>query len=53
MARNSAEEEQREALLAKAEFCLATGVAPSEYDNLTDDEVDAFVEVYEKNTRQH
>lgn len=27
----------------KAEFCLATGVQPSEYDQLTDDERDAFI----------
>lgn len=29
----------------KAEFCLATGVQPSEYDNLTDDEREAFVRI--------
>lgn len=32
------------ALKAKARFCLATGIAPSEYDQMTDDEVDAFIE---------
>ena len=26
----------------KAEFCLVLGIAPSEYDRLTDDEVTAF-----------
>jgi hypothetical protein len=29
----------------KATFCLATGVQPSEYDQLTDDERDAFIAV--------
>lgn len=33
-----------DALEAKAEFCLITGVAPSEYDRLTDDERDAFID---------
>lgn len=32
-------------LRRKAEFCLLTGVQPSEYDAMTDDEVDAFIEV--------
>jgi len=32
-----------QALEDKAEFCLVTGVAPSEYDRLTDDERDAFI----------
>jgi hypothetical protein len=27
----------------KARFCLATGVAPSEYDNLTQTEINAFI----------
>lgn len=27
----------------KAKFCLATGVQPSEYDNLTQYEINAFV----------
>lgn len=27
----------------KAAFCLATGVAPSEYDNLTQYEINAFI----------
>jgi hypothetical protein len=35
-------------LLDKAEFCLTTGVQPSEYDDLTDDERAAFVEVANK-----
>lgn len=35
-------------LIDKAEFCLATGVQPSEYDQLTDDERAAFVEVANK-----
>lgn len=32
----------------KAKFCLRTGVAPSEYDNLYDYEVEAFVRQYNK-----
>lgn len=36
--------EYAEALEAKAEFCLVTGVAPSEYDRLTDDEREAFID---------
>lgn len=31
--------------MTKAEFCIATGVQPSEYDRLTVREVDAFIEV--------
>lgn len=33
----------------KAEFCLATGVQPSEYDNLTDEERDAFISLVNRN----
>lgn len=33
------------ALIEKAEFCLTTGIQPSEYDNMTDDERAAFVTV--------
>lgn len=32
-------------LIDKAEVCIATGMQPSEYDALTDDERAAFVEV--------
>lgn len=35
-------EEEREAA-AMAEFCLATGIAPSEYAGLTDVERDALI----------
>lgn len=41
--RGDAAREYLEALEDKAEFCLVTGVAPSEYDLLTDDEREAFV----------
>ncbi len=41
--RRDVAEEYAEALEAKAEFCLVTGVAPSEYDLLTDDEREAFI----------
>jgi hypothetical protein len=30
----------------KAMFCLKTGIAPSEYDRLTDDEIAAFVDAF-------
>lgn len=35
----------REELIRKARFCLALGIAPSEYDAMTDEEIDAFIEV--------
>lgn len=34
---------EEEAALDKAEFCLLLGIAPSEYDRLTDTEVNAFI----------
>lgn len=34
---------EQELLREKAEFCLTTGVQPSEYDNMTDDEREAFI----------
>ncbi len=45
MGRRAAREEYLEALEDKARFCLITGVAPSEYDRLTDDERDAFTRI--------
>lgn len=33
-------------VLEKARFCLITGIAPSEYDRLTDEEIAAFTEVH-------
>lgn len=30
----------------KAMFCLKTGIAPSEYDQLTDEEIVAFVDAF-------
>jgi hypothetical protein len=32
----------------KAEFCLVTGIAPSEYEELTIREIEAFVRVYKR-----
>lgn len=32
----------------KAEFCLRTGIAPSEYDNLTKKETAAFIKIFKK-----
>lgn len=34
--------------MEKAEFCLKTGIAPSEYDMLTDVEIAAFVNMFNK-----
>lgn len=34
--------------MRKAQFCLATGVAPSEYEALTGFEVAAFIETVNK-----
>lgn len=39
------EEAEYDAALDKAEVCIAAGLQPSEYDNLSDLERDAFVEV--------
>lgn len=36
-------EAERDSLAFKARFCLATGVQPSEFDAMTDDEVEAFI----------
>lgn len=36
---------------AKAEFCIATGVHPSEYDNLTQYEINAFIEAVNKRAK--
>lgn len=41
-------EETEDALEDKALFCLKTGMAPSEYDNLTDRELAAFVKVFNR-----
>ena len=32
----------------KAQFCLATGIAPSEYDQLTQIEIAAFIDEFNK-----
>lgn len=39
------EDEEHDAAIDKAEFCLKLGLQPSEYDLLTDTERDAFIEV--------
>lgn len=36
----------------KAAFCLATGVQPSEYDALTQVEINAFIEAVKKQNRR-
>lgn len=36
----------------KARFCLATGVPPSEYDNLTQIEINAFIEEANKRAKR-
>lgn len=35
----------------KANFCLVLGIAPSEYDALTEDEVEAFLAEHERLTQ--
>lgn len=45
-------EELEDLLEDKAQFCLMTGVQPSEYDLLTDDERAAFVTVYNRLAEQ-
>lgn len=44
--------ERRELLTEKAEFCLTTGIAPSEYDNMTDDEREVFIETANRMARK-
>lgn len=39
-------EQAYEVAREKAEFCLKLGIAPSEYDQLTQIEVNAFIEVW-------
>lgn len=38
----------RRQLEEKAEFCLATGIAPSEYDAFTDDEREVFIDTFNR-----
>ena len=38
----------REQAKAKANFCLVTGVSPSEYDELTQIEIQEFIKEYER-----
>ena len=45
---NLSEEELMDCALEKAEFVLKTGIAPSEYDQLTQVEIEAFVRVFNK-----
>ena len=42
----------RESAKHKARFCLATGIAPSEYDNLTLVEVEEFSKELERQNRK-
>ena len=39
-----------EMALEKAELCIAAGIQPSEYDRLTDEEREAFVEVINRSS---
>lgn len=43
---------EEQLLREKAEFCLTTGVQPSEYDNMTDDERAAFIEEANRQARK-
>lgn len=40
-----------ELIREKAEFCLSTGIAPSEYDAFTDQEREIFVETWNEIVR--
>lgn len=42
----------KERAAEKARFCLATGVQPSEYDNLTQYEINAFIDEANKRAKQ-
>lgn len=46
-----AEAAELDAAEDKAEFCLATGVPPSEYDLLSDVERDAFVRLVNRRNK--
>lgn len=41
-----------ELIREKAEFCLATGVQPSEYDAMTDREREVFIETWNEIVRK-
>lgn len=45
-------QQRDEAAREKAEFCLRLGIAPSEYDQLTQAEVNAFIEVFNEMHRK-
>lgn len=42
--------DEEEAIVRKAKFCLSTGIAPSEYDAMTDLEVEIFTEEHNRRT---
>lgn len=42
----SGQEQAEELIREKAEFCLSTGIAPSEYDAFTDLEREIFIDVW-------
>lgn len=43
--------ETEDALYDKAVFCIRTGVQPSEYDRMTDQELHAYVQAWNDNQR--
>lgn len=45
-------ESLRDLLEEKAEFCLSTGIAPSEYDAFTDEEREVFIETWNRIQRR-
>lgn len=51
-AKEEANEAMREQAKQKARFCLATGIAPSEYDNLTMLEIQEFSKEFERQNRK-
>lgn len=47
-----AEDDVLDQLEEKAEFCLSTGIQPSEYDAFTDDEREVFVKTWNRIVRK-
>lgn len=49
----SADQELENLIREKAEFCLSTGIQPSEYDAFTDQERNIFVETWNAIVRRN
>lgn len=48
----TSDEQIMECAMDKAHFCLVTGIAPSEYDLLTEAEVEAFIKTWNRLNKQ-